>query len=362
MKHQIVYKNKDKYSSFPLLTQMENRILIGYFTADIPDHTGVFRWQIQESFDEGETWKSHKSINAYSFYNWPATSSRERSDRFTYKLDGREFTTGSFGFQRFFNLATSSQKLIKSNSLFVRSSGDRWQTIDRKKYTMPFVDIVVTFPRPLMPRGSWEPTGLMLVPAYAVLPNGKNRALAWRSDDSGKTWYLYNMFPDECSINEMAFLWVGNKILAHLRSDEHPYIMESWSDDGIVWTYPTNIDSGGYSVFGGPPHLLRLKDGRILCTYGYRKMPMGIRAIISNDNGQTWGKPDVLRMDGGWQSSLHKQSFWQKWTIWGNYEDKFGMDLGYPVSIQLSDEFILTAYYITCEDLITGIETTKWRV
>jgi len=37
-------------------------------------------------------------------------------------------------------------------------------------------------------------------------------------------------------------------------------------------------------------------------------------------------------------------------------------DIGYPVSIQLKDESILTAYYITTEDKITSICTTKWKI
>ena len=168
------------------------------------------------------------------------------------------------------------------------------------------------------------------------------------------------MFPDECNVNEMAFIWTKNGILAHLRSDQHPYIMESWSKEGIIWTYPTNIyyedkkERG--NVYGGPAHLLRLNDNRILCTYGYRRNPMGIRAIISENEGTTWKNEIVLRNDAGYYSSLHKI----KWP-WSKKPNP-AMDVGYPVSIQLNNNEILTAYYITCEDQITSIETTKWKV
>ena len=169
------------------------------------------------------------------------------------------------------------------------------------------------------------------------------------------------MFPDECNINEMAFIWVHDRILAHLRSDEHSYIMESWSKDGITWTYPMNITDGQNSIIGGPCHLLKLIDGRFLCTYGYRERPMGIRAMISDD-GDIWDKGYSLRNDGGYASSLHKQNFWQKWTVWGNNLDKHGMDMGYPTAIQCSDESILVAYYITNADGITHITTTKFKI
>ena len=159
----------------------------------------------------------------------------------------------------------------------------------------------------------------------------------------------------------MAFIWASDKILAHIRSDKHPYIMESWSEDnGKTWTYPTNIyaedENSRGNIIGGPTHLLRLENGKILCTYGYRQSKkMGIRAIISEDEGNTWGKPIILRNDGGYLSSLYKKRFWQKQIHPGN-------DVGYPVSIQLDDGEILTAYYITTKDQITSIETTKWEL
>ena len=203
----------------------------------------------------------------------------------------------------------------------------------------------------------------MMIPAYAVLKGGLNRALVWRSGDFGQNWRLYNMFPDECNVNEMAFVWTDNGILAHLRSDDHPYIMESWSEDGITWTYPTNIfgtlfDLSGCNIYGGPPHLLRLNDGRILCTYGYRKDKMGIRAITSKDEGHTWNRPiTILRDDAGYRSSLHKRKWRNRFRL-----SHPAMDVGYPISIQLDNDEILTAYYITCKDQITGIEATKWGV
>jgi hypothetical protein len=357
MKHQIIYKNKYKYSSFPLLKKIEDRILIGFFCCPYPDHMGLFEWRIFESFNQGQTWKWPKNQASYYNWNWPAVSPRQRSDRFAYKLGEWEYTTGSAGFGIPGNSKT--KRVEKSKIITIQGSNDNWKTGVYRAYELPFVDIVVTFPRPL--ETEWlDP--IKLIPAYAVLPNGQNRALAWQSSDRGKIWNLYNMFPDECSINEMAFIGANKKILAHLRSDEHPYIMESWSWDGITWTYPTNITNGRNSIVGGPPHLLRLNDGRILLTYGYRETPMGIRAGISDNEGYTWSEEIVLRNDGGYASSLHKQNFWQKWTVWGNDEDKFGMDVGYPVSIQLEDNSILTAYYITNSDQITHIATTKWRI
>ena len=288
MKHTIVYNNKNEYASFPLLNKLEDRILIGFFTAPIPDHMGIFNWNIMQSFNQGETWE-------YCPRDHPATLPRETSDSFGYELNGNTMTTGSYGFVR-------NVKIIhKSKGLFVKSWDKNWKMTPQKLHIIQTADIVLTFPRPLISKKSYNDykSRIRLIPAYAVLKDGTNRAFAWRSDNVGKTWRLYNMFPSEVNVNEMAFIWTNNGILAHLRSDQHPYIMESWSEDGKLWTYPTNIfvknKELGENVIGGPPHLLRLNDNRILCTYGYRLDKMGIRAIVSEDEGNTWSKPIILR-------------------------------------------------------------------
>ena len=78
-------------------------------------------------------------------------------------------------------------------------------------------------------------------------------------------------------------------------------------------------DAGGTS--GNPPHLIRLRDGRLCLTYGYRSPPFGIRARLSEDEGRTWQSEIVLRAD----AAAH--------------------DLGYPRSTQRDDGDIVTVYY-----------------
>ncbi len=355
MKHTIIFKHKDCYASFPLLQRIDGKLIIGYFKAPMVDHTGIFEWKVEESSDEGKTWRYVKDTP----YDWPAVSPRERSDRFTTTLpDGREMATGSFGFKlRPPLLPNDPEKIRKSNCLFLRISSDGWKTIDERAWEIPNADVVLTFPRHL------KVANLVLVPVYVILKNKFSRCLVWRSLDYGENWRLINMFPLEVNSNEMSFIKTENGILAHIRSDTNPYIMESWSDDnGRTWTYPTNIygrryhkDDRGSNVAGGPTHLLRLHDSRILCSYGYRFGKMGIRAIVSEDEGSTWGPPIILREDGGYRSSLHRSRFWQK-------KVHSGMDLGYPVSVQIDNGKILTAYYFTGADKITCVAMTMWEV
>jgi hypothetical protein len=96
---------------------------------------------------------------------------------------------------------------------------------------------------------------------------------------------------------------------------------------------------------------MKLRDGRILCTYGYRKEPMGIRAVLSGDGGETWDTDTVvvLRDDGGTAGQLNPNPA-------GG-----GADVGYPISAQLSDGSILSAYYITLSDGVTHSAATRWE-
>ena len=96
------------------------------------------------------------------------------------------------------------------------------------------------------------------------------------------------------------------------------YLWETYSDDnGKTW-----IDVYKTSIWGFPPHLLQLSDGRVLCTYGYRRAPFGQRACISND-GITWDvKNEIILRD-----------------------DAYNGDLGYPASLEVEPGKILTIYY-----------------
>ena len=50
---------------------------------------------------------------------------------------------------------------------------------------------------------------------------------------------------------------------------------------------------------GNPGHLLKLADGRIALTWGFRAAPFAMRAKISSDQGYTWGPEIDLKTNGG---------------------------------------------------------------
>ena len=102
-------------------------------------------------------------------------------------------------------------------------------------------------------------------------------------------------------------------------SGDHMVLWES-ADNGLTWEGPR--DFLAYSEVHG--HLLVLKDERILCSYASYHLPFGVYAILSEDNGKTWdfGHPIMLALS-------------------------MNCYTGWPVSIQLADGQILTAYAVT---------------
>jgi sialidase-1 len=92
---------------------------------------------------------------------------------------------------------------------------------------------------------------------------------------------------------------------------------QSVSDDGgRTWSVAEPL-----GFHGSPPHLLLHSSGVLLCSYGYREEPFGVRIMLSRDVGESWEYDYILRDDGP-----HP-------------------DLGYPSSVELGDGSILTMYY-----------------
>ena len=113
------------------------------------------------------------------------------------------------------------------------------------------------------------------------------------------------------------------------------------TDNGETWSFLSEAadTDGGAGKNGNPPSMVRLTDGRLCVTYGYRSTPFGIRAKFSEDNGKSWGDEIYLRDDG------------RNW------------DLGYTRTIQRTDDKLVTLYYYTTvENPEQHIAATIWTV
>ena len=155
----------------------------------------------------------------------------------------------------------------------------------------------------------------------------EGRPAALRTTDGGLTWTRRSYIgpePAGFAIMPSTFALDDESWLATIRVKEATGSwIDAWRsvDRGGSWQPAGRAvpDAGGTS--GNPPHLIRLRDGRLCLTYGYRSPPYGIRARLSADGGRTWEPEIVLRTD----AAAH--------------------DLGYPRSAQRSDGRIVSVYY-----------------
>lgn len=147
-----------------------------------------------------------------------------------------------------------------------------------------------------------------------------------KSKDDGETWDWLSDIPvregdKQADYHELHMVEnVTGQLIVHIRNHNAKNAGETLqcesSDGGKTWTTPHTI-----GVWGLPSHLLKLRDGRLLMSYGHRRKPFGNQARISDDDGKTWNQPLTISGDG------------------------IGGDLGYPSTVELSKGDFLTAWY-----------------
>ena len=163
------------------------------------------------------------------------------------------------------------------------------------------------------------------------------------SKDDGLTWQWLAEIPtrqgDKNAYHELhAVEATDGTLIAQIRNhnevNKGETLQTESTDGGKTWAEPHSI-----GVWGLPSHLLRLRDGRLLMSYGHRRKPFGNQARLSTDNGKTWGEPILLSGDGK------------------------GGDLGYPSTVELKDGTLLTVWYESMtEPKLAVLRQAKWRL
>lgn len=146
------------------------------------------------------------------------------------------------------------------------------------------------------------------------------------SDDDGQTWSSIVSIPTRKGDNhrdyhELHAVDAGDgrlvaQIRNHNKQHHHETLQTESTDGGKTWSEPHSI-----GVWGYPSHLLRLRDGRLVMSYGHRRAPLGNQARVSDDAGRTWSEPIIISGDA-----------------------KSG-DLGYPSTVELEDGTLVTVWY-----------------
>jgi hypothetical protein len=179
-----------------------------------------------------------------------------------------------------------------------------------------------------------RPDGRCLLFLNGVARQGtSSRPLVYRSTDDGTSFHFLSwVMPREepfaggtVQMYPRGLVLPGGRILCAVRIDR------DWAGD--MWTHVYSSDDGGrtwpflsrISEFGAPAAPLLLSDGRVVMIYGNRLQP-SIRAVVSEDEGRTWGPEIIVRDDGG------------SW------------DIGYPRAWEAAPGRIGVLYYFNTSD------------
>ncbi len=342
VRHGVVYEKEGRFAGWPAnhgLWSWGPEILVGFDAAPFQfrqqghaiSHDHAPDQMLGRSLDGGETWSHERPASlelpvgvhyqSYPAGNGPAL--RDCPGGIDFKRPGFAFTarmTGNPGVSRFY---------------YSHDRGKTWTGPFRlpdfgHKGTAARTDYLVN--------GKHD---LTLFTTLGKANGREGRVACTRTRDGGKTWTLESLIgPEPAAERDYAImpatlrlgpaeLYTAVRRIGFIEAYRSRDDGRSWTDEGKV---APEIGSGN------PPSLLKLRDGRIVLVYGYRRAPFGIRARVSGDGGKSWSEETVLRTDGG------------------------NGDLGYPRSAERPDGKVLTVYYDnTGNEKPRFIASTIWR-
>jgi Neuraminidase (sialidase) len=284
-----------------------------------------FLIHVYESADQGLSWKE---INKTPLFGKEPSLTASPDGRLVMSAQKGYFGPGS-KYKEAINMARSTD------------GGRTWET-----YDLPGAD----YPRNMIV----EPDGgLLFVRAlksdWSGKGDGSPNLQLCRSQD-GKTWKFSEgaIDWDYAGFGEVSAIRLKDgRLLAALRRQlpntkgegfEDTVITES-TDDGKHWSKPrVMVNTAEVHVY-----LTELQDGRVLATYSNYHLPYGAYAIISKDGGKTWDHDHPIRLAAS--ADLY---------------------VGWPVTLQLKDRSLITAYALTAylkqPPETTATEVVRWRL
>lgn len=321
--HSVVFKKDGHFAGWPAnngIWNWGNEIVVGFtlgYHKDNPNGHTIDGNQPQvprfaRSLDGGRTWK----IEIPSYLNKEGKEATPKPCE-----ESIDFKHPDFAMQF---------RMVGSNHGY---SHFYWSNDRCKTWHGPFQ--LPTFDRKgIFARTDYEILGKHEMIAYltaAKEDGNEGWPFSAHTHDGGKTWKHLSWIGNQpgkggYSIMPSTIRLSPEELLTFIRrrSDSEQAARTWWiepyrsTDNGKTWHLETEnlIDNAG-----NPAHMLKLPDGRLVVTYGYRRSPFGIRARISTDQGKTWSQDIILRKDGG------------NW------------DLGYPRTVLRSDGRLVTVYY-----------------
>ena len=332
----VISRTPNLYCGWPTLTRRADGQLLVVWSGGRSQHVCPFgRVDMMRSDDDGRTW------------TWPRTLLDSAIDDRDAGI--LETASGALLVSTFSSLAYDSYELAKARAKKPGEAGawpkeklDRWLSAHNRlsdeqrqselgQWMIRSTDGGITWSRRYSslvnsPHGPIQLSDGRLLYAGVTLWDEQRKVGVCESRDDGQSWQWLADIPTRSGdqskdYHELHAVEADNgKIVVHIRNhnkNNHRETLQSESTDGgRSWTPPKAI-----GVWGLPSFLTKLRDGRLLMSYGYRRKPFGNLARLSEDEGQTWSEPLTISADGA------------------------GGDLGYPSTVELGDGSLLTVWY-----------------
>lgn len=362
---QVIHKKSGRYVAWPMISKTASGELLVVFSGDREGHVCPYgKTFLMRSADDGQSWSEPELVNDSPL--------DDRDAGLCVCPDGTLIVSW---FTTWCNPADETLPAAWREHLskippetvaqWTREGATDSDTVKRGHWIRRSTDNGRSWEEPIAVPGT-APHGpnaladgrLVFVGNEGYRRSDKSSAISCaESLDMGKTWQVIariSMFPDAEPSDEGGVRYLGEPhvvevadghLLGMARHEEQPYVEGRLSgrlwqfdsfDGGHTWSAPRETE-----ILGKPPHLLRLKDGRIVVTYSYRHAPYGERACVSADGGKTWDYQNeiVLRDDGP------------------------NSDLGYPATVECADGSLLSVYYQREKiDEKPCLMTTRWQV
>lgn len=328
----VVASRPDQMYAWPGLTRINERELLVSASERKSHHGPEGRTVVIRSTDNGQTWQlpqelynselDDRDANLLTMPDGTLVLTSFTNDQF---MDGKETYPPEWRARTERVTGKMREELLGPWSLRSFDGGTTWETVPNR------LPLGAHAGPSLLSDGSLIYIGHM--PAEDGILMGVTKSF-----DAGKTWEVIGNVPGERVINENGVLWPilnenhvleisPGKLISMFRSapDGSKQLFQSNSEDnGKTWSEPVETPIWGY-----PPHLLRLQSGPILCSYGHRRKPYGIRAVLSYDDGKTWDLDNIIRV--------------YEWP-------ENPPDQGYPVAVELSPGEMYTVFYCSYKD------------
>lgn len=318
-----ISQQPELYNGWPTVARRKNGKLVVTWSGGRVGHVCPFgRVEMMTSHDDGETW------------TWPRVLlDTDIDDRDSGVM---ETSKGTLIVTTFTSLAYLRGDAYKTKPSWMaahnRITDDKLREEQLGEFALRSVDGGLSWSKPIptianSPHGPIQLSDGRLLYAGKQLWTEDKKIGVTESTDDGKTWKWLADIPTRPGdtvtgkYHELhAVEAVDGTIIAQIRNHNKENSGETLqtesSDGGKTWSVPHSI-----GVWGLPSFLTRLKDGRLLMSYGYRRKPFGNQARVSEDNGKTWSEPVTISDDGA------------------------SGDLGYPSTVQLDDGSLLTVWY-----------------